>query len=966
MTLALAMVLPQAAQAYDFSKYTSTGQLLFYSVTSDSTVKVTYPGSSTSNPYENAVKPANSMTIPESVTNNGITYTVNEIDTYAFYRCSNLTYVYIPNSVTTIGQMAFYYCTGMTSVRLPENLTVIPNYAFYYCSALMGYLSLPSSVTFIGYCAFAGCSTLGGVGIPANVTYIHMNAFSNCTSLTTVNFDATNCTYMGGLSNNGSVITAFSGCTNLHTIHINQGVQNIPAYAFYGCTSWTENALSLPNSLTSIGDYAFYGCSGLSGYLVLPGWLTSIGEHAFQSCYNFTGDLYIPNSVTSIGTGAFNNCFGFNGTLHLPVNLTSIPSTAFANCSNLTGTLTLPNGLTTIGMNAFYHCHGLSGTLTIPASMTTIGYSSLSNCTNLEAINFASRSANQPLQILGWAFEDCTGLEGPLTLPEGLTRIEEYAFYNCTNLYGPVTIPSTVTQLYDYAFGNCSVMRNVRMEGTNPPSLGLDVFYNTPSYMTITVPCGSKSAYQQAWGNNYNIVGGTLDSVEIVTACDSYTWPRNGQTYYETYDEENPISVYNYNEEENCFFVESLILTINHSQRSHEYVTNCGPYTWDLTGQTYNKSGLKFHKGTTQSGCPIRDTLELTIIDRYHSYTEVENCGPYTWDKTGQTYNKSGLKFYKGTADDGCPIRDTLKLTVTDRIHSYTEVTSCGPYTWQLTGQTYNKSGLKFNKGTTPDGCLIRDTLKLTVTDRIHSYTEVTNCGPYTWDVTGQTYNKSGLKFNKGVTSDGCLIRDTLKLTVVDRWSSHDTVVSCDGTYTWDKTGQTYKKTGMKFFKGTANDGCPIRDTLYVIISQKEHSYTEVTNCGPYTWDLTGQTYNKSGLKFNKTTNEYGCPVRDTLMLTIISCKGQEFDATEENAEFILNSQFSTLNSLKVYPNPTTGRVQLNVTEAEKIEVLDLVGRRVAMFENTNTLDLSGLADGTYTLRVTMPEGVAIRKVVKR
>ena len=58
--------------------------------------------------------------------------------------------------------------------------------------------------------------------------------------------------------------------------------------------------------------------------------------------------------------------------------------------------------------------------------------------------------------------------------------------------------------------------------------------------------------------------------------------------------------------------------------------------------------------------------------------------------------------------------------------------------------------------------------------------------------------------------------------------------------------------------------------------------------------------------------------------------------------------------------------MQLNVTEAEKIEVLDLVGRRVAMFENTNTLDLSGLADGTYTLRVTMPEGVAIRKVVKR
>ncbi len=53
-------------------------------------------------------------------------------------------------------------------------------------------------------------------------------------------------------------------------------------------------------------------------------------------------------------------------------------------------------------------------------------------------------------------------------------------------------------------------------------------------------------------------------------------------------------------------------------------------------------------------------------------------------------------------------------------------------------------------------------------------------------------------------------------------------------------TGQIYNKSGLKFNKGTTPNGCLIRDTLYVIISQKEHSYTEVTNCGPYTWDITG------------------------------------------------------------------------------------------------------------------------------
>ena len=486
-----------------------------------------------------------------------------------------------------------------------------------------------------------------------------------------------------------------------------------------------------------------------------------------------------------------------------------------------------------------------------------------------------------------------------------------------------------------------------------------------------------------------------------VTNCGPYTWSLTGQTYNKSGMKFNKGTA-----ADGCPIRDTLVLTVVDRWSSYTQVTNCGPYTWEKTGSTYNKSGLKFYKGTAADGCPIRDTLELTVVDKWSSYTELTNCGPYTWDKTGTTYNKSGMKFYKGTAADGCPIRDTLMLTITDRIHSYTEVTNCGPYTWDKTGTTYNKSGMKFNKsttagcevrdtlvltivdkwssytevtncgpytwdktgttynksgmkfykGTAADGCPIRDTLVLTITDRIHSYTEVTNCGPYTWDKTGATYNKSGMKFYKGTSAEGCPIRDTLVLTVVDKWSSYTEVTNC-GPYTWDKTGQTYNKSGLKFYKGTAEDGCPIRDTLVLTVVDKWSSYTEVTNCGPYTWDKTGQTYNKSGLKFYKGTAEDGCPIRDTLDLTIISCKGHGD---------IVEPQLSTLNSITIYPNPTTGRVQLNVTEADRIEVLDLVGRRVALFENTNTLDLSGLADGTYTLRVTMPEGVVLRKVVKR
>ena len=456
------------------------------------------------------------------------------------------------------------------------------------------------------------------------------------------------------------------------------------------------------------------------------------------------------------------------------------------------------------------------------------------------------------------------------------------------------------------------------------------------------------------------------------TSCGPYTWELNNTTY-----NNGGLKFNKSYADDGCEIRDTLnLIIVEVGGGSNVFVKNCGPYTWDVTGQTYNKSGEKIYTTVDSvDGCFHRDTLTLTIVDRWGSYTELNYCGPYTWEKTGQTYNKSGLKFYKDTAEDGCPVRDTLNLKIEDRFHSYTEVAHCGPYTWDLTGQTYNKSGMKFRKGTAENGCLIRDTLVLTVVDRWSSYTKVANCGPYTWDKTGQTYNKSGLKFYKSVAEDGCPIRDTLELTVVTKWSSHDTVVSCDAPYTWDKTGQTYKKTGMKFFKGTAADGCPIRDTLYVIIGQSEHSYNEVTSYGPYTWDLTGKTYNKSGLKFNKGTNADGCPVRDTLNLIVLEpntgAESYEYEIAEnespiEAPETIEAAQLTSLNAVKVYPNPTTGRIQINVTEAEKVEVLDLVGRLVAVYENTNTLDLTNLADGTYTLRITMAEGVALRKVVKR
>ena len=108
-----------------------------------------------------------SVTIPNSVTS---------IGNYAFADCSGLTSVTIPNSVTSIGNYAFADCSGLTSVTIPNSVTSIGNYAFWYCSGLTS-ITIPNSVTSIGEGAFYGCSGLTSVTIPNSVTSIGERAF---------------------------------------------------------------------------------------------------------------------------------------------------------------------------------------------------------------------------------------------------------------------------------------------------------------------------------------------------------------------------------------------------------------------------------------------------------------------------------------------------------------------------------------------------------------------------------------------------------------------------------------------------------------------------------------------------------------------------------------------------------------------------------------------------------------------
>ena len=123
---------------------------------------------------------------PSIVKNVILGNSVVSIGTYAFYNCSNLTSIHIPESVTSIGDYALRSCKSLSSIYIPEGVTSIGNYAFYYCTSLTS-VYIPKGVTSIGESVFEQCSSLTSVYIPEGVTSIGRYAFTYCTSLTSVN-----------------------------------------------------------------------------------------------------------------------------------------------------------------------------------------------------------------------------------------------------------------------------------------------------------------------------------------------------------------------------------------------------------------------------------------------------------------------------------------------------------------------------------------------------------------------------------------------------------------------------------------------------------------------------------------------------------------------------------------------------------------------------------------------------------
>lgn len=276
-------------------------------------------------------KYAGNYAIPSTVSHNNVTYNVTGIGNQAFFNCTFLTSITIPESVTSIGDMAFNGCSRLASV------------------------SVPQSVTSIGDRAFSGCPSLTSVSVESGNKVYDSRDNSNAIIKTSTNTLVAGCkstvipqsvTSIGG--------SAFQGCPDLTSITIPEGVTDIGRSAFIACTGLTT--IIIPNSVKAIGGYVFYNCPALTS-VTIPEGVTAIGDFSFYNCSSLSS-FTIPESVTSIGAGAFSNCSGLTS-ITISENVTDIGNDAFSNCSGLTS-LTIPNGVKSIGSRAFFGCSKLT------------------------------------------------------------------------------------------------------------------------------------------------------------------------------------------------------------------------------------------------------------------------------------------------------------------------------------------------------------------------------------------------------------------------------------------------------------------------------------------------------------------------------------------------------------------------------------------------------------------------------
>ena len=448
----------------------------------------------------------------------------------SFYKCTALSKITLPDTITYIGYNAFNSCP-LTHIDLPSSLTTIGDNAFNSCP--LTHIDLPSSLTAIGDNAFKNCE-FDNLIIPNTITKIGSNAFTSIGNIyydgsiadwANIDYDAidngsliysnpmqyTNNFYL--LDENGSIEFNDNKYRLLEEITPDDNLTEIKPYAFYKCKSLKK--ISLGDNITTIGDYAFSNCSLLKE-IIVPN-ANTIESYAFDNNviekatikaeYTY---LLAGNNIKEVTVSSgeyFSGLYWLTSLIKvtLPETITTFSRTALTHCTSLE-TIVVPSKVKELDVLAFYECTGLKN-VTLPDGITllpdseTLANNSFASCPietlvapisackiicehyntqqHLKSVTITSGD-----EIYDNTFSSCSKLES-VTLPNTITTIGKAAFYNCKSLQG-IDLPSSLATINENAFA-FSGLSSIILP-TNLTTILDDAFYGCINLKKLELP----------------------------------------------------------------------------------------------------------------------------------------------------------------------------------------------------------------------------------------------------------------------------------------------------------------------------------------------------------------------------------------------------------------------------------------------------------------------------------------------
>lgn len=928
----------------------------------------------------------------------------------------------IPNSVTTIGDYAFAETGFNGTMTMSNAVTSIGAYAFYN-TQFTGTLTIPSSVTYIGVGAFHGTgfttlnyniinydeeipsgydspfygmNSLMTLNIGNNVEVIPNSIFS-ISSLTGELVIPNSVTYIGDY--------AFGEAGFTGDLVIPNSVQTIADGAFFGC-GFNGN-LTIGNSVTTIGDYAFNGV-GFTGNLVIPNSVTYIGNGAFIDT-NFDGTLTIGNSVTSIGEYAFRGV-GFTGNLVIPNSVITIGDEAFYNCESFTGNLTIGNAVTSIGNSAFSYCYGFIGNLIIGNSVETIGYSAFNGCGGFNG----ELTLPETITYIGdAAFRSCdeiTKVNYNATNCTYMGNSNSPVFYDCVSLR-QINIGENVENIPNYAFKRCSNVTSMNVAATVPPTIYSSTFGTVSRSIPVSVPFGTREVYRTApywsefinisddytptqydyhWTVNVNQFSGDMTvigviqingveqenlALEIGAFCGSECRGRQMLTYYPQIDryqvllmlygedgDEFSFRLYNHENEE------ELLLG---SENEITFETNAtiglplNPYVFNFISMqnTALNSGWNWYSTyIEQNGINGLEMLEnslgeagLMIQSRTNGYVEAfEYNDNIVW--YGTLNSITNEQMYKVRTNASCNVMMTgLSATMSNH-----PITINNGWNWIGFPSGYNLSVNTALAGITPE---INDMIKgrngyatyvsynennfwygtLNVLEPGQGYMYLSNSEtPKT--LVYQTGNRdANLLYN--VIADGNMFRP-----VSDRFADNMTITAIVELDDIELTSENYE---LAAFVG---DEC--RGSVKLM-------YVEPFN--RYVAFLTVFGDESEEMRFVLADDNNVLNSTEKIMFVNDGVVGNLMDPAIIHFG-TLSVENENSQAISVYPNPTSGLINIYCNDVKRIEVINAVGQIVMdmnVVDGSASIDLSNQNVGVYMLRVITNNETIVKRIIK-